>query len=119
MEAKFMSLSTIASSALEASTKTQTTMIKSTIHRNAKFVKGDQDSPMHHNEKTCNWCLNHSDDKGVWVVHVPDYCKASDKSNTWFQKPIKSKHDNQTEEQGDRRLKLSDNIQASLMQIWN
>ena len=35
-----------------------------------KYVKGDQDRPMHRNGKTYHRCRNHNDRNGMWVVHL-------------------------------------------------
>ena len=70
---------------------------------------------MHQNGKTYHWCRNHNGGNGMWVVHLPDECKASEKPNARFQKPAKSENENQTAERGKRHLKLSENLQASLM----
>ena len=80
-----------------------------------KYVKGDQDSNKQRNGKTYHWCCNHNDDKGMWVVDLPEECKASETQNARFQKPAKSENENQTAERGDRHLTLSENLQASLM----
>ena len=65
--------------------------------------------------KTYYWRLNHNDDKGMCMIHLPDECKASDKPNTWFPKPAKFENDNRTAEKGNQRLKWSENLQAYLM----
>ena len=33
------------------------------------------------NSNTYHWCHNHNKRKGMWVDHLPDECRASDKSN--------------------------------------
>ena len=66
---------------------------------------------MHRNGKTYHWCLNHNNVNGMWVVHLPDECKDSEKSKS--QKPAKSKNDNQNPEYNKRQFKLSENLQAS------
>ena len=87
-----------------------------------KHIKGDQDSTKQKNGKTYHWCHNHNDDKGMWLVHLPEKCKALGTPNAQFQKPTKSENENQTAERGDRQLTLSENFQTSLMfdmQLFN
>ena len=59
-----------------------------------KYVKGDQDSTKQKNGKTYYCCRSHNNSK----VHLPEECKASENPNARFQKPAKSKNDNQTAE---------------------
>jgi len=30
--------------------------------------------PRAKNKKTYHWCLNHNDDKGMWILHLPNKC---------------------------------------------
>ena len=49
------------------------------------------------------------------VIHLPDKYKASEKSNVRSQKNAKPKNENQNAEPNKLLLKLSDNLQTSLM----
>ena len=70
---------------------------------------------MHQNGKTYNWCRNHNNVNGMWVIHFPDKCKSSEKPKDQYQNPAKSENKNQTAEQGKLPLKLLENLRASFM----
>ena len=61
-----------------------------------KYVKCDQDKPMHQKSKTYHWRHNHNYRNFMRVVHLRDEYKASDEPKARFQKPAKSKYKNQT-----------------------
>ena len=80
-----------------------------------KPIKVNKKIPIQHNGKTYYWYLNHNYGNDMWMVHLLNEYKASYKSNARFQNTPKSENKKQTAEPGKLCLKLSENLQASLM----